>query len=130
MKWQIGRYMSTTRKKINPIQIIVGVFILSIVIFGVKYKYEHTFSTDRWIKYPRERVKKVDDMLEKHILIGKTKEEVVELLGNETDGAHFKELNNFVYYLGDERGLISIDSEWLVVTFDNDIVVEVEIKRD
>lgn len=122
--------MSIRRNKINRIQIIVGIFLLTIVIFGVKYKYEHTFSTDRWIKYPRERVKMVDDMLGKYKLIGQTKEEIVELLGIETNRAYFKEVNNFVYYLGDERGLISIDSEWLIITFDNDIAVEVKIERD
>lgn len=122
--------MSIRRNKINRIRIIVGIFLLTIVIFGVKYKYEHTFSTDRWIKYPRERVKMVDDMLGKYKLVGQTKEEVVELLGNDTNTEYFKEVNNFVYYLGDERGLISIDSEWLVITFDNDIAVKVKIERD
>lgn len=122
--------MSIRRNKINRIRIIVGIFLSTIVLFGVKYKYEYTFSTDRWIKYPRERVKMVDDLLRKYKLIGKTKEEVVELLGNETNRAYFKEVNNFVYYLGDERGLISIDSEWLIITFDNDIAVEVKIERD
>lgn len=49
----------------------------------------------------------------------------VELLGDETNTDYFKEVNNIVYYLGDERGFISIDSEWLVIMFDNDVVVEV-----
>lgn len=122
--------MSIRRNKINRMRIIVGIFLLTIVIFGVKYKYEHSFSTDRWIKYPRERAKMVDDMLGKYKLIGQTKEEILELLGNETNRAYFKEVNNFVYYLGDERGLISIDSEWLIITFDNDIAVEVKIEWD
>lgn len=122
--------MSIRRNKINRMRIIVGIFLLTIVIFGVKYKYEHSFSTDRWIKYPRERAKMVDDMLGKYKLIGQTKEEILELLGNETNRAYFKEGNNFVYYLGDERGLISIDSEWLIITFDNDTAVEVKIERD
>lgn len=122
--------MSIRRNKINRMRIIVGAFLLTIVIFGVKYKYEHSFSTDRWIKYPSERVKMVDDMLGKYKLIGQTKEEILELLGNETNRAYFKEVNNFVYYLGDERGLISIDSEWLIITFDKDIAVEVKIERD
>lgn len=49
----------------------------------------------------------------------------MELLGDETNTDYFKEVNNIVYYLGDERGFISIDSEWLVIMFDNDVVVEV-----
>ncbi len=122
--------MSIIRNKINRKQIIVGILLLIIVICGVNYKYKHTFSNDRWIKYPRERVKMVDDMLGRYNLLGKSKEEVVELLGSETNTEYFKEADNFVYYLGDERGLISIDSEWLIISFDNDIAVEVKIQRD
>ncbi|TCU77243.1 hypothetical protein EV204_102102 [Tissierella praeacuta] len=122
--------MSIKRNKINRMNIVVGIFFIIIIIFGVKYKYQHTFSTNRWIKYPRERVKMVDDMLRKYKLVGQTKEEILELLGDETNTDYFKEVNNIVYYLGDERGFISIDSEWLVITFYNDVVVEVKIETD
>ena len=54
----------------------------------------------------------------------------MKLLGDATNTDYFKEDNNVVYYLGDERGFISIDSEWLVITFDNNIVVEVKIETD
>lgn len=122
--------MSIRMNKINRMNIILSIFFIIIIIFGVRYKYQHTFSTNRWIKYPRERVKMVDDMLRKNKLVGQTKEEIVKLLGYETNTDYFKEVNNIVYYLGDERGFISIDSEWLVIMFDNDVVVEVKIERD
>ncbi|MDR0286809.1 MAG: hypothetical protein LBI03_03745 [Clostridiales bacterium] len=99
--------------------VFLSLIIIGMVSIGIKYKYEHTFSTQRWIEYPRERVKMVDDLLLKHDLTGKSKEEIVKLLGNETENAYFKTNGNFVYYMGDERGFISIDSEWLVITFDS-----------
>ncbi|WP_280528568.1 hypothetical protein [Tissierella praeacuta] len=37
--------------------------------------------------------------------------------------------NNFVYYLGDERGLISIASEWLIVKFSDGIVNKIQITK-
>lgn len=52
------------------------------------------------------------------------------ILGPDTENAYFKEIDNMVYYLGPERGLISIDSEWLVIEFDNNTVVDYHIKRD
>lgn len=59
------------------------------------------------------------------------KEEVFELLGEPTETAYFKEPNNIVYYLGPERGFMSIDSEWLVIWLDEqDRVVEYKILRD
>ena len=35
-----------------------------------------------------------------------------------------------VYYLGDERGFISIDSEWLIIHFVDDVVNEYDIVID
>jgi hypothetical protein len=35
-----------------------------------------------------------------------------------------------VYWLGPERGFISIDSEWLGIKFKDNVVIEVEILRD
>ena len=122
--------MNNKVQKIKLRHIVFGFLVLGIVFLGIKYKYEHTFSTSRWIEYPRERVKMVDSLLEKHVLVGKSKEEIIGLLGNETENAYFKEVNNFVYYMGDERGLISIDSEWLVIEFRNNVVIDAKIMRD
>ena len=42
---------------------------------------------------------------------------VVAVLGEPTRTDYFKEFD-FVYWLGPERGLISVDSEWLVIKLD------------
>lgn len=69
-------------------------------------------------------------MKEEHELIGKTKEEVITLLGSPAETEYFKEEDN-VYYLGAERGIISIDSEWLVIWFDgNEQAVKFELRTD
>lgn len=90
----------------------------------------HRFSTEQWVDYPQERVGIVDNLLKKYQLLGITREEVILLLGEETETDYFKTENNMVYYLGQERSLISIDSEWLVLEFQNDCVTEVNIVRD
>jgi hypothetical protein len=58
-----------------------------------------------------ERVYIVDDLLNEHNLIRKTRNEVNRLLDAPTDTTYFNDENNIVYYLGDDRGLMSIDSE-------------------
>jgi hypothetical protein len=58
-----------------------------------------------------ERVYIVDDLLNEHNLIRKTRNEVNRLLDAPTDTTYFNDENNIVYYLGDERGVMSIDSE-------------------
>lgn len=94
-------------------------------------EHKSNFSTERWLHKPAERVYIVDDLLSQYKLTGKTREEIHKLLGAPTETEYFKEKNNIVYYLGDERGFIRIDSEWLVIWFnDSDEVIKFSIDKD
>jgi hypothetical protein len=54
----------------------------------------------------------------------------VSLLGTPPPTAYFRDYQ-FVYWLGPERGFMSIDSEWLAIRFDrNGKVMEARIVRD
>ena len=114
--------------------IVFGIFaavILAVIVAGIVYQYQHSFSTAKWERNPEERTKIVDDLLEDYEIVGMQKADVVELLGcNNNDYGYLNEENRFVYYLGPERGLISIDSEWLILDFANDIVVDCYITTD
>ena len=110
--------------------VLFALIVITVIICIVIYKYNYTFSSSRWIQFPDERTKMVSDMLEKNDLTGKTREEIKDLLGDETKTGYFKSNDNCVYYLGAERGLFSIDSEWLVITFANNKVVSTEILTD
>ena len=53
------------------------------------------------------------------------------ILGKENDTSYFEAPSRLVYYLGDERGFISIDSEWLIFDVnDEGIVTNVNIVHD
>lgn len=116
------------RKKI----LIVGSILpLCCVIFLAYNEHQSIFTAEKWAEQPNERVYMVDDLLKKHDLKEMTMEGVTHLLGNPPDTPYFKEEDNIVYRLGDERGFISIDSEWLIVKFDEEQkVTEYEICRD
>jgi hypothetical protein len=60
------------------------------------------------------RLRMADDLVDNKKLIGLTRQEVVVRLGEPPKTEYFKEFD-LVYYLGPERGFISIDSEWLVL---------------
>ncbi|MFI5387532.1 MAG: hypothetical protein ACHQ50_15595 [Fimbriimonadales bacterium] len=61
---------------------------------------------------------------------GKTRQHVIKLLGKRSDEGYFREWD-LVYWLGPERGFISIDSERLVVRLGrDDRVSECRIVRD
>jgi hypothetical protein len=118
-------------KRINYIAFCTVLVLASALLIAVLlYKYQHSFTTEKWLNKPEARGCIVDDMLSKHDLLGMTKEQIESLLGDETDPAYFKTNNNLVYYLGPERGLISIDSEWLIITFENDVVCEYDFTTD
>lgn len=63
------------------------------------------------------RLKMADHIVATKMLSGKTRAEVVALLGEPPPTEYFKSWD-LVYWLGPERGFISIDSEWLVVKLD------------
>ncbi len=76
------------------------------------------------------RLRMADDLVDNKKLIGLTRQEVVARLGDPPKTEYFKEFD-LVYYLGPERGFISIDSEWLVLKLSRDGRVErAAIARD
>jgi hypothetical protein len=75
------------------------------------------------------RLRMVNDLLRRHRLVGITRAEVDELLGVPPQTGYFRKYD-YVYWLGPERGFMSIDSEWLVLKFDHDKVIEARLVRD
>jgi outer membrane protein assembly factor BamE (lipoprotein component of BamABCDE complex) len=76
------------------------------------------------------RLRMADDLVNSQKLVGLTRQQVVELLGEPPKTEYFKEFD-LVYYLGAERGFISIDSEWLVLKLGPDGQVKrASIARD
>ena len=72
----------------------------------------------------------VDDLLRDVPLKGRTRAEVVALLGEPKPTSYFKEYD-LVYWLGPERGLMSIDSEWLVIRLDSlGVVAQTDLVTD
>ena len=121
---------SIRKAKIINYTLLFFIICIVAICFSI-YKYNHTLSTQRWISHPNERFKMVDSMLRQYDFLSKTKEQVIEILGDETSHPYFKNSNNLVYYLGDEPSFfISIDSEWLVITFTDNLAVSAEIMRD
>ena len=72
----------------------------------------------------------VDDLIERISLRGRTRAQVVELLGEPPKTEYFNDFD-LVYWLGPERGIMSIDSEWLVMKLDqNGLVIERRLVTD
>ena len=75
----------------------------------------------------------IDDLLQRFDLIGMTRSEVIDLLGEPPEApAAYDDAWDFVYCLGPQRGsFFRIDSDWLVLHFDEaNRVKEFDIDTD
>jgi hypothetical protein len=68
------------------------------------------------------RIRMVDDLLHRHHFRSMTRQQVTAILGAPDQTEYFREWD-MVYWLGPERGFISIDSEWLVFRLDGQLKV-------
>lgn len=116
--------------------VLTTLLTLGLVIGGGMYlvysllKPDH-FDQDRWFAEPEERSEMAGHLLSEGNLKGMSRAEITALLGEQEEDAYFQEENNFVYYLGAERGFPSVDSEWLVIWFDEgNRVKDFEITTD
>ena len=84
----------------------------------------HKFTPALWqdpkaSQYPRAiRGCLVDDLTARTPIRGRSRADIVALLGEPPQPDYFREYD-LVYWLGPERGLMSIDSEWLVMRLDS-----------
>jgi hypothetical protein len=77
------------------------------------------------------RLRMADGLIASRVLLAKHRSEIEAMLGQPTSTAKFRAYYDLVYWLGAERGFISIDSEWLVLRFDTaGRVAEARIVRD
>lgn len=111
------------RKK--RICILLGICVLLLAGVLARYEIKHRFTTEKWLEQPEQRREIVDDFLKRYALEGRTKEEVIALLG---EGEVYDD--RLMYFLGMERGLISIDTEWMVISFVDDIVTQIDFVTD
>jgi len=111
---------------------VATIFLLIFInIFALlcTWKWNRTFTVSKWTANPNGRYKIVSDMLSKNEIVGMTENEIIDLLGNETDSAperfkhprgEFPNETNLTYGLGVDY----MDYEWLVITMENGIAVD------
>ncbi|WP_432200354.1 hypothetical protein ACRAQ7_12210 [Erythrobacter sp. W53] len=113
--------------------VVFVVIPLVYAMFSFDYLPVRFFDSSDWKQadyWSGIRIEMIEHLRWSGKLDGLSEAEVVELLGPETETTYFQEYD-FVYSLGPERGFLSIDSEWLVIDFDdNGEVSRYQIVRD
>jgi hypothetical protein len=113
-----------------------GLIIMSLmwpVLFD-DYSHRREFDSQNWRNSSERnaepiKLRMVDDLLSRYRLVGMTRKQIDDLLGQPPHTEYFKDYD-YVYWLGPERSFFSIDSEWLCIKFKNDLAIEADICRD
>ncbi|NVE94397.1 outer membrane protein assembly factor BamE domain-containing protein [Altererythrobacter lutimaris] len=103
--------------------------------FEAGYLPTRSFDSAEWQgerptdQYPR--LEMVDDLIDSDRLDRMTRDQVYAILGTPPETSYFSDWDA-VYWLGPERNyILRLDSEWLVIRFDDDDVVsEYRLVRD
>jgi hypothetical protein len=119
---------------------LVILFVIVLIMMGAlilqnRDRRSLPFDRNIWVAeskgWPDDtRHRMADGLLASRTLIGKSRTEIVALLGEPPPTAYFGSFD-LVYWFGPERGLPPIDSEWLVMRLNaNKHVSEAWIARD
>ena len=117
--------------------VLVGLAFFGIAVLfddGVDQIY---FDSDVWKNTPAEfslestRLKMVDDFLDKHFIVGMSRDEVISLIGEPDQTEYFKSYE-MVYMLGQETdSYFAIDLQWLALDLnDSERVASYNIVTD
>lgn len=97
--------------------------LIMLWFFSMSYYPNHDFDQQKWFADKEKRYELSEDILDSKMLIGKTKLEVRQLLGDE---GNKDESDDWNYYLGFRPGFANIDPEVLDIEFKDGKVVKVE----
>ncbi|MEM6641831.1 MAG: hypothetical protein AAF616_02530 [Bacteroidota bacterium] len=101
---------------------IIYISMLFVWIWSIAYYPDMAFNEVEWRNNPSERYELTDDLIESELLIGLTKNEVKELLG---DYDYTYDENHWAYGIGHVPALFNIDPSVLDVYFENERVIKV-----
>ena len=132
----VGR-QKMKRRNVGAVILVVGVVALWASPYAQTADDSIPFDATVWAQGENAkfstiapRLRMADGLIKSRVLLGKSRSEVKAMLGVPTQTNKFRDYD-LVYWLGAERGYMSIDSEWLAVRFgDTGNVIEASIVRD
>ncbi|MDJ0645714.1 MAG: hypothetical protein QNJ57_06960 [Flavobacteriaceae bacterium] len=124
-KLKIGNSDSRNYIAIIPTLIISPILYLGLILiwmFSASYYPRENFDKIKWHFNNEERFKMSEDIIESKILIGKNKEEIINLLGSDYTTSNESHIS---YYLGHVPGFFNIDPDVLTIYFEEGSVIKV-----
>lgn len=99
---------------------ILYVAIIMAVVVSISYYPRHKFDQTGWLSGKDRRYEYTENIINSHMLIGKTKSEVLKILG---DDGNSQQSDLWYYGLGNKPGIFNTDPSLLEITFGNGEVV-------
>ena len=128
-RWLLKKFIKTdnTRKIATWIATVVTtpliyIGIIMLWLFSMSYNPNHAFDKEKWLTDKERRYELSADIIESKMLIGKTKSEIKQLLGNEGNSDDSDYWN---YYLGFRSGFAIIDTSFLCIEFKEGKVIKI-----
>lgn len=116
--------------KLKRFDKVLLVFFLAIAIgTSLIYLFEERFNAEEWKSSPTQRYKMVDNLIESQLLIGKSKDQVIVMLGHPNLTSD-NENEVYAYSLGVPPSFFNSKREKLLVIFNKDLVKEVTLAID
>ena len=106
----------------------IGLFFFIAFIIGMSltYLFEERFNETQWKTNPMQRHKMVDDLIESQLLIEKTKNEVITILG-EPNLSSNTDKDLFIYKIGNPPSFFDSRKEHLLIVFEDQNVEKVTL---
>jgi len=106
--------------------ILFAAFVIATTLFHFN---EWRFTEEDWKAGAGRRHEMVDDLLDSKILLKKTKEEVLTILGEPSE-SNGKNQNLFIYYLGVPHTFSEPKAEQLLIYFENNKVERLSVVKE
>lgn len=128
-RWILKKFIEDNKRRTITtwiVTIITTPFVYAgmivFILLAMSYYPTHSFNKAEWLENQEKRYQLSDDIIGSNMLIGKTKAEVKQILGDEGNP---DESDHWTYHLGYKPGFISIDPDVLDIDFKDGKVVKV-----
>ena len=130
LRWILKRFIKNKKAR-NWTSIVATLIVVPILYFGLIigifsylfYEPQYDFKKERWFADKNARFEMRDDLVNSRILIGKSKSEIIDLIGKSDSN---DSIENWTYDLGMSGAGFGWQFNYLKLTFENNKVSDVK----
>ena len=106
---------------------VIYTLIILAVLFYINSASDRVFDRDWWLNNSNKRYEMAGDIINSGMLLGKTKQEVISLLGSDYVDSGNTDVSSIGYDLGFSSEAMNLPDKMLNIEFDGDKVINVSV---